>query len=104
VWDLQEGGGIQIAEFAGHKYGISCVVSIHWLWLQYGRPGIESWWCTWGLSLGRYADDSCRIIRPCVHCGNWGSSRDWCLFNDAVSFSQYVASKWTGASPPRPHL
>jgi len=25
VWDLQEGGGIQIAEFAGHKYGISCV-------------------------------------------------------------------------------
>jgi WD40 repeat protein len=29
VWDLQEGGGIQIAEFAGHKYGISCVVSIH---------------------------------------------------------------------------
>ena len=29
VWDLQEGGGTQIAEFAGHKYGISCVVSMH---------------------------------------------------------------------------
>jgi len=29
LWDLQEGGGVQIAEFAGHKYGISCVVSMH---------------------------------------------------------------------------
>ncbi|XP_021926195.1 mitogen-activated protein kinase-binding protein 1 isoform X3 [Zootermopsis nevadensis] len=25
VWDLQESGGTQIAEFAGHKYGINCV-------------------------------------------------------------------------------
>ncbi|XP_069702772.1 mitogen-activated protein kinase-binding protein 1-like isoform X3 [Periplaneta americana] len=25
VWDLQEGGGTQIAEFPGHKYGINCV-------------------------------------------------------------------------------
>jgi WD40 repeat protein len=28
VWDLQESGGTQIAEFPGHKYGISCVVSM----------------------------------------------------------------------------
>jgi WD40 repeat protein len=27
VWDLQESGGTQIAEFPGHKYGINCVVS-----------------------------------------------------------------------------
>jgi WD40 repeat protein len=27
VWDIQEGLNTPIAEFAGHKYGVNCVVS-----------------------------------------------------------------------------
>jgi WD40 repeat protein len=37
VWDLQESGGTQIAEFPGHKYGINCVVSSDVRWKIFHR-------------------------------------------------------------------